>query len=57
MLTDEASSDKAKESIRSKCVQYLDRAEKLKNYLAKKDKKKAVPDGGKPSGSKKNDPE
>jgi len=53
----EASSDKAKESIRSKCVQYLDRAEKLKNYLAKKDKKKAVPDGGKPSGSKKNDPD
>ncbi|XP_005099613.1 vacuolar protein sorting-associated protein 4B [Aplysia californica] len=48
----EASSDKAKESIRSKCNQYLDRAEKLKNYLNKKDKKKPVADGGKPSNSK-----
>jgi len=42
----EASSDKAKESIRAKCVQYLDRAEKLKTYLKKKDKKKPVADGG-----------
>lgn len=44
----EAQSDKAKDSIRSKCAQYLDRAEKLKTYLAK-DKKKAVADGGTPS--------
>ncbi|MGH0115763.1 UNVERIFIED_CONTAM: hypothetical protein FKN15_046948 [Acipenser sinensis] len=34
----EAHSDKAKESIRAKCVQYLDRAEKLKDYLKNKDK-------------------
>ncbi|BFZ19600.1 hypothetical protein BsWGS_22638 [Bradybaena similaris] len=43
----EATSDKAKESIRSKCIQYLDRAEKLKQYLKKKDKK-PMPVGGKP---------
>lgn len=30
----EATSEKAKESIRIKCVSYLDRAEKLKTYLA-----------------------
>ncbi|CAG0888988.1 unnamed protein product [Cyprideis torosa] len=41
----EAQSDKAKESIRAKCIQYLDRAEKLKKHLAS-DKKKAVPAGG-----------
>lgn len=40
----EAGSDKAKESIRAKCVQYLERAEKLKKYL-KKDSKKPVADG------------
>ncbi|KAJ8252186.1 hypothetical protein COCON_G00214980 [Conger conger] len=34
----EAHSDKAKESIRGKCVQYLDRAEKLKDYLKNKEK-------------------
>ncbi|OBS67286.1 hypothetical protein A6R68_04179 [Neotoma lepida] len=34
----EAHSDKAKESIRAKCVQYLDRAEKLKDYLRNKEK-------------------
>uniref|UniRef100_A0A6Q2YR93 vesicle-fusing ATPase n=1 Tax=Esox lucius TaxID=8010 RepID=A0A6Q2YR93_ESOLU len=34
----EAHSDKAKESIRGKCMQYLDRAEKLKDYLKNKDK-------------------
>lgn len=51
----EAASDKAKESIRAKCIQYLDRAEKLKDYLGKKDKKKQKPvaDGGKASHSKK----
>lgn len=37
----EAQGDKAKESIRTKCMQYLDRAEKLKEYL-KKSKKKPV---------------
>lgn len=35
---DEAHSDKAKESIRAKCMQYLDRAEKLKDYLKNKDR-------------------
>ncbi|KAK3085720.1 hypothetical protein FSP39_007778 [Pinctada imbricata] len=52
----EAQSDKAKESIRAKCVTYLDRAEKLKKFLAK-DKKKAVTDGGGGSnkGKSKND--
>ncbi|RUS85861.1 hypothetical protein EGW08_006345 [Elysia chlorotica] len=45
----EATSDKAKDSIRSKCVQYLDRAEKLKQYLKKKEGKKPVKEGGKSS--------
>ncbi|XP_010006774.1 PREDICTED: vacuolar protein sorting-associated protein 4A [Chaetura pelagica] len=40
---DEAHSDKAKESIRAKCVQYLDRAEKLKEYLRSKDKQGKKP--------------
>jgi len=40
----EAQNDKAKESIRAKCLQYLDRAEKLKEYL-KGGKKKPVKDG------------
>lgn len=43
--SDEAQGDKAKDSIRAKCLQYLDRAEKLKAYL-KKGKKKPVKDGG-----------
>ncbi|KAG2458541.1 VPS4B protein, partial [Polypterus senegalus] len=34
----EAQGDKAKQSIRSKCTEYLDRAEKLKEYLKKKEK-------------------
>lgn len=42
---DEAQGDKAKESIRAKCLQYLDRAEKLKTYLKKDNKKKPVKDG------------
>ena len=29
----EAQSDKVKESIRAKCVTYLERAEKLKEYI------------------------
>lgn len=40
---DEAHSDKAKESIRAKCMQYLDRAEKLKDYLKNKDKQGKKP--------------
>lgn len=36
--TDEAQGDKAKQSIRGKCAEYLDRAEKLKEYLKKKEK-------------------
>ena len=38
-FADEAHSDKAKESIRAKCVQYLERAEKLKEHVKNKDKK------------------
>lgn len=34
----EAQGDKAKQSIRAKCTEYLDRAEKLKEYLKKKEK-------------------
>ncbi|CAL1268153.1 unnamed protein product [Larinioides sclopetarius] len=47
----EAQSDKAKESIRAKCAQYLERAEKLKKYLKEKQKKKPIKDtdGGPPS--------
>jgi vacuolar protein-sorting-associated protein 4 len=36
IVSDEAQSDRAKESIRAKCVQYLERAEKLKNYMRNK---------------------
>uniref|UniRef100_A0A669B7I9 vesicle-fusing ATPase n=1 Tax=Oreochromis niloticus TaxID=8128 RepID=A0A669B7I9_ORENI len=39
----EAQGDKAKQSIRAKCAEYLDRAEKLKEYLKKKDKAPAKP--------------
>ncbi|KAK2503460.1 hypothetical protein MC885_000891 [Smutsia gigantea] len=39
----EAHSDKAKESIRAKCMQYLDRAEKLKDYLRSKEKHSKKP--------------
>lgn len=41
---DEAQGDKAKESIRAKCCQYLERAEKIKESL-KKGKKKPIKDG------------
>ena len=50
-ISDEAQSDKAKESIRAKCVQYLDRAEKLKQYVNKGSNKKPVKTGE--SGGKK----
>ncbi|XP_068197381.1 vacuolar protein sorting-associated protein 4B isoform X2 [Antennarius striatus] len=38
VLKYEAHGEKAKQSIRDKCAEYLDRAEKLKEYLKKKDK-------------------
>lgn len=44
LILDETHGDRAKESIRAKCVQYLERAEKLKAYL-KKSKKKPVKAG------------
>lgn len=47
-ILDEAQGDKAKDSIRTKCLQYLDRAEKLKEYLKKGTKKKPVKDGDAP---------
>lgn len=54
----EAQSDKAKESIRAKCVTYLERAEKLKEYVKGGSKKKPIKDGGgasKKDGSKDSD--
>ena len=45
-LLDEAHGDKSKESIRQKCVQYLERAEKLKQYVKGKNKKKPVASSG-----------
>lgn len=42
----EAHGDKSKESIRQKCIQYLDRAEKLKTCLQGKNKKKPVASSG-----------
>lgn len=45
LYLDEAQGEKAKESIRAKCVQYLERAEKIKDVI-KKGKKKPVLDGG-----------
>jgi vacuolar protein-sorting-associated protein 4 len=48
-IKDEAHSDRAKASIREKCAQYLERAEKLKTFIKDKDeapkKKKPVKDG------------
>ena len=51
---DEAQGDKSKESIRQKCIQYLERAEKLKQYVKTKNKKKPVASsgGGKESNNK-----
>lgn len=45
LIVDEAQGEKAKESIRAKCVQYLERAEKIKESI-RKTKKKPVLDGG-----------
>ncbi|KAK3913221.1 Vacuolar protein sorting-associated protein 4B [Frankliniella fusca] len=50
----EAQGERAKESIRAKCLQYLDRAEKLKEYLKKKDKKKPMKADGSTKEDKKN---
>jgi hypothetical protein len=44
-VADEAQGERAKESIRTKCLQYLDRAEKLKEYLKKGKSKKPVKAG------------
>jgi len=52
----EAQSDKSKESIRAKCVSYLERAEKLKEYV-KGGKKKPVKDGESSGSDKKKDSE
>lgn len=52
----EAQSEKAKESIRAKCAQYLERAEKLKKYLRDKSKsKKPVKDSDGGTNTKKED--
>lgn len=52
----EAQTDKAKETIRQKCIQYLDRAEKIKEYLKKSSKdKKLVKDGETGNGEKDSD--
>ncbi|XP_050295262.1 vacuolar protein sorting-associated protein 4 [Anthonomus grandis grandis] len=50
----EAQGEKAKESIRAKCVQYLERAEKLKDSI-RKGKKKPVLDGGSKDDKKSSD--
>lgn len=41
----EAQNDRAKESIRAKCIQYLERAEKLKAFLKKDKPKKPIKAG------------
>ncbi|XP_066544582.1 vacuolar protein sorting-associated protein 4B isoform X1 [Amia ocellicauda] len=60
----EAQGEKSKQSIRGKCAEYLDRAEKLKEYLKKKEKAPAKPvkesqadDKGNESGDEGDDPE
>ncbi len=45
----ETQSDSSKASIRDKCKQYLDRAEKLKNHINGKKEKKPVKTGAEPS--------
>jgi hypothetical protein len=44
-VTDETQGERAKESIRTKCLEYLDRAEKLKECLNKGKPKKQVKAG------------
>lgn len=56
----EAHSDKAKQSIREKCAQYLERAEKLKEYVNSKSddkKKKPIKDGESSKDNKDDDEE
>lgn len=50
-ITDEVQGEKSKDSLRQKCVQYLERAEKLKKYLESGKDKKPVKEGA-PSGGK-----
>ncbi|CAL4177108.1 unnamed protein product, partial [Meganyctiphanes norvegica] len=52
----EVPNERAKESIRAKCKQYLDRAEKLKEYIEKNtgNKKKPIKEGGSTSNKKSN---
>ncbi|XP_071959031.1 vacuolar protein sorting-associated protein 4-like isoform X2 [Antedon mediterranea] len=50
----ETHSDRAKESIRAKCNSYLERAEQLKKYVAKKQGKKKVKDSESKGSSKNN---
>jgi len=51
----EVPNERAKESIRAKCKQYLDRAEKLKEYMEKnQNKKKPIKEGGSSSNKKSN---
>ena len=50
IFQDETHSEKAKQSIREKCTQYLERDEKLKDYIKEKNsggekKKKPIKDG------------
>jgi len=57
----ETHSDKAKQSIREKCAQYLERAEKLKQFIGQKDtsdkKKKPIKDGEPKDNGNKDDEE
>jgi vacuolar protein-sorting-associated protein 4 len=48
--TDEVQGEKSKDSLRQKCVQYLERAEKLKKYLESGKDKKPVKEGASSSG-------
>ena len=45
-LLDEAHGEKAKETLRAKAAEYLERAEKLTKYLKKNKGKKVVEGGG-----------
>jgi hypothetical protein len=48
--TDEVQGEKSKDSLRQKCVQYLERAEKLKKYLETGKDKKPMKEGTSSSG-------
>ena len=51
---DEVHGDRSKASIKQRCEQYLNRAEELKKYVKKKNKKtKVAADGGGPKSSSK----